>query len=399
MAKVYSKALDSSLEVERIIAHIKGDAPGPTVVFTGGIHGNEPSGVFALHQVASELNEMNIALTGNFYAVSGNLWALERGERFQENDLNRLWTWDNIKKIKSGELQNEDVKQHIEINGLIEKILEEESGPFYFVDLHTTSSETMPFLTVNDSLLNRKFTEQFPVPMILGLEEYLDGPLLSHINELGYIAFGFEGGQHDDLAAIENHVAFIYLTLGLTGMVDKQAIGYDHHYQALAKTTIDTRDIYEIYYRHEIKVGEAFKMRPGFMNFQHVSKGDELADSNGQTIRARKSSRLFMPLYQAQGNDGFFKIRRIKPVFLRLSALLRKWRYDKLLPVMPGVYWATSKKEVLFVNRKVAFLFTKKFLHLLGYRSKQLDHNHLKVKNREAASRTQDYVNEGWYSR
>ena len=35
-----------------------------------------------------------------------------------------------------------------------------------------------------------------------GIEEYLNGPLLSYINELGYVAFGFEGGQHDDISAI-----------------------------------------------------------------------------------------------------------------------------------------------------------------------------------------------------
>jgi hypothetical protein len=78
---------------------------------------------------------------------------------------------------------NEDEKQQLFIQETINLILEEESGPFYFFDLHTTSSDTIPFITVNDSLLNREFTSMYPLPSILGIEEYLEGPLLSYINE------------------------------------------------------------------------------------------------------------------------------------------------------------------------------------------------------------------------
>ena len=45
MINVYSKALDNKIAVHRILAQIKGAKPGPTVVFFGGIHGNETSGV------------------------------------------------------------------------------------------------------------------------------------------------------------------------------------------------------------------------------------------------------------------------------------------------------------------------------------------------------------------
>jgi len=37
MIKVYNKALDNNIAVNRILAHIKGDKPGPTVVLFGGI--------------------------------------------------------------------------------------------------------------------------------------------------------------------------------------------------------------------------------------------------------------------------------------------------------------------------------------------------------------------------
>jgi hypothetical protein len=264
------------------------------------------------------------------------------------------------------------------------------------MDLHTTSSETIPFLTVNDSLLNRKFTKQFPVPIVLGIEEHLDGPLLSYINELGYIAFGYEAGQHDDLASIENHIAFIYLSLVFSGSIRKEDVDFQHYFELLAKTTFNTRDFYEIFYHYKIKEGEDFQMNPGFLNFQKIKKHRELASSEGKKIFAKKKGRMLMPRYQKLGDDGFFIIREIHPIYLRLSKSFRKYRLDHILPLLPGVRWLSKKRDTLIVNRKIAWLFAKQFFHLMGYRSKRLDKTHLVVKNREAASRSRDYSSAPW---
>ncbi len=396
MTKIYSRALQKEIEVGRLIGNKVSQEEGPVLIFTGGIHGNEPSGIFALKKVLDKMEEEKIPFKGSFYAICGNLWALERGERFHKHDLNRLWSMDRMELLKSGKLKNEDedTNQQLEIYDLISNILEKEKGPFYFIDLHTTSSETMPFLTVNDSLLNRKFTEQYPVPMILGIEEYLDGPLLSYINELGYIAFGFEGGQHDDLASIENHEAFVWLSMVYAGFIQKDAIDFDHYHAVLAKSCIDTQDIFEIYYRHEIQTGDQFKMKPGFVNFQPVEKGQVLAESNGEELRAKENHRIFMPLYQSQGNDGYFSIRKIPNIFLSFSATLRKYRTDRFLVFLPGVKWASKEhKDVLIVNAQIARFFTKKFFHLLGYRSQKLENKKYIMKNREAASRGIEYPN------
>ncbi|GAA4278286.1 succinylglutamate desuccinylase/aspartoacylase family protein [Aquimarina mytili] len=398
MIKVYSKALNETLETERIIGCIKGSHEGPTLIFIGGIHGNEPAGVFALHKVIEELNEKKTPVKGNIYAISGNLWALEHNKRYDKQDLNRLWTSKNIESLiqcKSN-ATNTDIAQQKEIYALIKSILKTENGPFYFMDLHTTSSKTIPFLTVNDSLLNRKYTMQYPVPVILGIEEYLEGPLLSYINELGYVAFGFEAGHHDDIVSITNNIAFIYLTLAFTGSVSRTDIDYKHFHQELSKRTLDHQNVYEIYWRHEILNGDTFTMKPGFVNFQKIRKGQELAISNQKIITSSKHGKIFMPLYQSQGNDGFFAIKRIPTFFLHLSAILRNANIDNLLTLLPGVQWKSRKKDTLTVNRKIARFFTKPFFHLLGYRSKQMDKNYLTIKNRETASRTEEYRYTPW---
>ncbi len=398
MTTVYSNALEKSIKIDRLIGHIKGSQPGPTLIFTGGIHGNEPSGVFALQKVLDEIQKKNIPIKGNIYAISGNLAALEKGERYKNQDLNRLWTSDRMKLLYEGkiEIKNEDEAQQVKICRLIKNILDSEEGPFYFMDLHTTSSETIPFLTVNDSLLNRKFTKQYPVPIVLGIEEHLDGPLLSYINELGYVAFGYEGGQHDDLSSIENHIAFIYLSLVFSESITKESINFQHYFELLAKTSIDSRDFYEIFYHYKIKEKESFTMKPGFFNFQQIKKKDDLATSDGETIFALKNGRMLMPQYQSQGDDGFFIIRRIPPFYLRLSRTIRKMHIDHILPLLPGVHWFSDNRGALKVNRKIAWLFAKQFFHLMGYRSKSFNKTHLVVKNREAASRRVEYEDAFW---
>lgn len=201
MTRVYSKSLDQTIYIERFIGQLKTKSKGPSIILTAGIHGNEPAGIFALNQLVDFLKTNNIKIKGNIYAIAGNLPALENGERFHQQDLNRLWTNDRMQQLQKGKLEinDKDTAEQISLNDSINAILKQNSGPFYFIDLHTTSSETMPFVVMNDSLLNRKFTDQYPLPTILGIEEYLEGPLLSYINELGYVAFGFEAGQHDEI--------------------------------------------------------------------------------------------------------------------------------------------------------------------------------------------------------
>lgn len=404
MGRIESKATGETLDVDRIIGSVKGELPGPTIIFTGGIHGNEPSGVFALNDVLKILEAKKSKLQGSIYAISGNLWALERQERFHKQDLNRLWTKSRMQTILAGresELnQDEDTKQQLEIHSEILNILEKEEGPFFFIDLHTTSGETMPFLTVNDTLLNRKFSLQFPVPIILGIEEFLDGPLLSYINYLGYVAVGFESGQHDALSSIENHLAFAMVSIVNAGCLSEDDLPeYESYYNKLSDITKDAQNIYEIIYRHEIAKTDLFTMNPGFQNFQTLKKGTFVANSNSEKVMSPRGGRMFMPLYQAQGNDGYFVVRKTPYFFLKVSAFLRKIKFDKMLVLLPGVRWANKKQKTLVIKQSVARFFAKEFLHILGYRSRQMDDKHMYAKSRESSSLTKDYKDVKWVKR
>ncbi|HKL36500.1 MAG TPA: succinylglutamate desuccinylase/aspartoacylase family protein [Salegentibacter sp.] len=390
---------ETSVASKRLIGKIEGDSPGPTIIFTGGIHGNEPAGIFAIKNVIKKINSSAKPLKGNIYGLKGNLPALENNQRYCQEDLNRLWMPDNVALLEKSQFEpgSRDEVQQAELFGELKNIVASNSGPFYFIDLHTTSSDTLPFLTVNDSLLNRKFIKNFPVISILGIEEYLEGALLSYINELGYVAFGFEGGQHQDPKAIENMESFIYLSLGLTGIMTKKDVKFKLHFKKLHSLSSGLKDIYEILFYYRIKNGEDFKMKPGYTNFQDIAKGEVLATANSRTIRARKNSKILMPLYQEQGDDGFYTVRKIPKIFLKLSALLRKTRVDRLLPFLPGITWVGNKKTTLIVNTKIAKFFSKQIFHLLGYRNRKLEERKYIIKNRESASRTTEYKDEPWF--
>ena len=84
----------------RLIGCFHAPVPGPTLVCFGGIHGNEPAGVRALEAICQRLESGSVHLAaGSFYALRGNLPALDRKVRFQDQDLNRIWREVNILAI------------------------------------------------------------------------------------------------------------------------------------------------------------------------------------------------------------------------------------------------------------------------------------------------------------
>ena len=84
-----------------------------------------------------------------------------------------------------------------------------------------------------------------------------------------------------------------------------------------------------------------------------------------------------MPLYQSQGEEGFFIIKTIKPIFLKMSELLRRYKGDNLLVLLPGISWHDRKKGILSVNLKVTKYLAKQIFHVFGFRSQQLDNTHV----------------------
>jgi len=374
--KVEIEAFQKKITVERVIGHIEGNQSQPTVIAIAGIHGNEQAGIYALHSVYESIKKQDIQFMGNFYALSGNLNALKQNIRFEKLDLNRIWTQETILNInKDTNGFDAEINEQIALYHIIKDILSKNKGPFYFIDLHTTSSPTKPFITISDSLNNRKFTSNFSVPIVLGIEEYLDGPLLTFVNEFGHVALGFEGGEHYAEQSIINCEAFIWLSLVITKCINKDQIKNYDLYKHLLCEKRNTQDFYAIKFKYAIENNETFAMNNGFKNFDTIDKHQLLALSNGKKIKANIKGKIFMPLYQKQGDDGFFIINPISKFWLNLSKTVRKLKMYHLLRILPGIKMDAAHAHTLIVNPKTARFMAIEIFHLFGYRKQVIKDN------------------------
>ena len=316
MEQVWEQIESLLVHKNRVITEIPGNGNGPAIAFCAGIHGNEPSGVLALKNVFDHIRKNNIPVNGNLIAFIGNRNALHKKSRYAEQDLNRLWTSQNIKKLhtkgfSSAELNPETIEM-VEIDNLLQEFIEKLNGEDrFFVDLHTTSSPSIPFAAVDKQPMSYNFALQLPIPFVSNLDDFLKGTLMYYLDHIKFRAIVFEAGMHDDPASITKHQALIWLVLGLSGAIDTENIpNYDGCFTLLQGLSEHPHKVFRILYRHNVEDNSKFRMEPGFVNFQHIEKGTVLAIENNKPVKAPVSGNIFMPLYQDLGADGFFIVER-----------------------------------------------------------------------------------------
>jgi len=300
---------DNSPALTRVVARLRGEAPGPTLIVIGGLHGNEPSGVEAMRCVAVTIDPERRPLRGDVVMLAGNLRALERGVRFIDHDLNRGWTGERLAVLRAAEtveaLDAEDCEQ-LELVDALEEALASARGPVYLLDLHATSAEGIPFAMCRDAAEVRRFAGAFPLTLVLGLLEAVDGTLVSYLGT-HCIAVAVEGGQNSNPASARHHEAVIRLALAAAGIVEERALpALAEDRQVLARTRGDLPRVLRVHHRHAIAADDRFRMEPGYANIQRVAANELLARDRAGEIRAPGQGFILLPLYQAMGNDGFF---------------------------------------------------------------------------------------------
>lgn len=371
----------------RVIADLGApDTAGPTLLVIAGLHGNEPSGVIAAQRVAARIRSEGIPLGGRFVAMAGNLAGLSAKRRYIDRDLNRAWQIERIDALRAGEIPEpwevEDGEQ-LELLDAIEAVIESAGDELTVVDLHSTSSQSGPFVLFADTLANRSFALHFPLTLVLGLEEQIEGALLNYLQlRPGIITLGVEGGQHQDPAAADNMESVLWLALATAGLLDDRSVDLDLHRARLQAAAGDLPRLIEVRYRHAIAEADDFRMEPGFVNFCPVSRGTLLAYDRKGPILARENGRVLMPLYQGLGEDGFFFTRPVRPFWLMLSEHLRRQRFGRLLPLLPGVRQHPEKPGTLLVDTRVARIYPLQVFHLFGFRRQRWSQNLLEVSRR-----------------
>lgn len=302
---------------DRILFSCCGQEDGPFVILSAGIHGNEPSGVLALRNVFNQISKLNIQINGSLLAFIGNRTALNNYKRYSVVDLNRLWYDENLEKLHhqgfGGHELNPDIIEMIKIDELISDFENTASGKdHFFIDLHTTSAPSIPFAFAdkNDELLNSVM--HFPLPVIINVNDFLHGTMLNYFESRNFHGIIFESGQHDDFMSVNKHEALIWMALVNTMALKKEDVpNYNGHYELINGLSDESHKRFKITHHLKLTSDDVFKMQPGFVNFQKITEGELLAHLNKKPIRAPHDGRIFMPLYQDEGEDAFFIVKRV----------------------------------------------------------------------------------------
>ena len=376
------------------VAWVAGASDGPLLLCVGGLHGNEPAGVLALEEVVSGLEARRDRMRGDLVAVAGNLGALAARRRFVAYDLNRAWTVDRVAELGGGERgggggggssapdagassngrgagEDSEVRRLLAV---LAEVAERRRGPVFVLDIHTTSGGGGAFTTTSDYLGNRRFAMEIPAPLVLGLDEAIEGTLIGYLDDFGYTTAVFECGQHEEEEAVRRAVSAVWLAIGAAGLLaEDDAPEARGGRKALRRAFRRLPRVLEVRYRHPAEEEDRYMSRPGFLNFQPVRAGEVLGDDRRGQVTAPESGRILMPLYQEQGEDAFFVVRAFSRFWLWLSWGLRRARLGRLAHWLPGVRRDPRRRGTVLVDRRVARWGALGAMRLLGYRPESDD--------------------------
>ncbi|MCP5110145.1 MAG: hypothetical protein GY953_04855, partial [bacterium] len=234
------------------------------------LHGNEPAGVHALRRVLDSLRDRQSEMSGRMIAFAGNVTALHAGRRFVDRDLNRAWTTARLKTLRQNGNAGATVedREQVELLDEIELVLRAATGAVFALDLHTTSGPGGVFSVFTDSLPHREFAAGFPIPMVFGLEELVDGTLLNLLSEHGVVALTVETGQHDEPAAIDRAEAAIWIAIVDAGLLPERLVPEVRDARRLLERDAGHLPrALEMRYKRGVVVGDGFEMEPGYENF------------------------------------------------------------------------------------------------------------------------------------
>jgi len=319
------------LHTDRVIGVYTQNRVGNQLIFFSGIHGNEPSGVRALQRVFAHLHKHRPSFRGSVVGLAGNPPALAQGKRYLDQDLNRLFDLERLRALDQQESQQGrdvnavlrpeaalpaqtplcgELREALELYRITERLVHSGTPTQrIFVDLHATSAAGGGFSVIRDTEANREIAARMHLPLIFGLETQLQATLMNMMYRLGLTGIVFEGGQIGSAEALDVHTAGIWtLMAGLGCLHPKDVPDYRRHVNRMIDAAEGLPKAVQTCYRHALQPGDGFVMQPGYTNFYPVSQGDVLAHDRNGPVLAPRDGLLLMPLYQEQGEDGFFLV-------------------------------------------------------------------------------------------
>jgi predicted deacylase len=301
--------------------------PGPKLIVTGAVHGNEICGTSAIQCVIRELDSCALLIqqgSVTFVPVSNPL-AYARSARTGDRNLNRhLFPNSNP----------HDFEDHV-ANWLCPLLAKHD----VLLDLHSFNAAGEPFVMVgprnNDGPLEPFMHEELERALArrLGVRRFVDGWLrtygdgvqrrLSDTDELqtvlrygmgtteymrsvGGYALTLECGQHDDPQAPEVAYRAIINTLAFLGMIDAPSP------EAVAPEQMEALSMVAVYDKQHADD----KFSRDWTSFDPVRQGDEIGHrADGTPVLAEFDGRILFPDDAAGANSEWYYLTRPNPSF------------------------------------------------------------------------------------
>jgi len=294
---------------------------GPLIICLGATHGNEPAGVRALELVLKMLDVEHIknhdfSYHGRFVGIIGNLKAYKQKKRYLSKDMNRQFYQENIESISEKKDIDAEDEELLEVLQFINtEIADYQPERVIILDLHTTSSFGGIFTICKNCPEQIEVALGLHAPVVLGIAEGLVGTTLHYFNteQLGVdtTCLCFESGQHDEGKSVNRAVAGIICMLREVGAVMHDDV--ENLHEAILQSYADgLPKLTKLVDHFRIGPDDHFEMKSGYKNFQEITQGELLATMNGEDVLASQDGMILMPLYQDQGEDGFFIVQEIK---------------------------------------------------------------------------------------
>ena len=310
-------------DIKREIGRYEGENTDLLICAIGAMHGNETAGVLALRALFDMLEaephrNPHFTFKGRLVGILGNVQAYERRIRYVKKDLNRQFTPDcmSIFSEKNTPPQYplffEDLERWQLLKFLKKEIDHCQPKKIVVLDLHTTSAEGGIFSIVAEDTQSLDIAKTLYAPVVQGFIKGIGGTTLHFFNtqNLGVptVAISFEAGQHTDPLSVERTIAWLVNALRGIGAVAPHDVE-NRHEVLLKKYAEKLPKTVQLIGSHRIIPDDKFKMLPNFQNFQPIKKGEILATDRNGNISAPEDCMILMPLYQPQGEDGFFLVK------------------------------------------------------------------------------------------